>query len=174
METFSSIPEALAFTIDKLIPAGRTYFIDVRGPREISHDQPNCFQVVAETMVYRNRNLGLTVHLPFTPSAGISDELLRFLESPLRYFFDRYVWDGIPCFALRLGEDTVAAERVMRLLLTDVYEYTTGTDLECRVHDGGSLDPPEETEQPSQPRDHGAAPTTPTNGTLPRGAAEAQ
>jgi hypothetical protein len=27
----------------------------------------------------------------------------------------------------------------MRLLLVDVYDYTTGTDVQCRVHDEGPL-----------------------------------
>jgi hypothetical protein len=139
VRTTNSIRQALGHTLRKLITAGHTYIIDVRGPREIYHDRPNCFQVVAETMVYRNGELGPTLHLPFDPSVGVSEELLRFLEWPLRPFFDRYVWQGVPCFALRLGQDAATAERVMRLLLVDVYDYTTGTDVQCRVHDEGPL-----------------------------------
>jgi len=136
------IREALRHTVDTLIPGGHAYIIDVRGPREIFRKRSNCFQVVAETMVYRNREFGLMVHLPFDPSNGVSGTLLRFMEWPLRHFFDRYMWQGIPCFALRLGQDVEAGERVIRLLLTDVYGYTTGTAFQCRIHDQGPLDPP--------------------------------
>lgn len=142
MTARNPIREALRHTVDTLIADGHAYIIDVRGPREIFRKRSNCFQVVAETMVYRNREFGLTVHLPFDPSHGVSDTLLRFMEWPLRHVFDRYMWQGIPCFALRLGQDVEAAERILRLLLTDVYGYTTGTAFQCRIHDQGPLDPP--------------------------------
>ncbi len=105
MTASNPIREALRHTVDTLIPAGHAYIIDGRGPWEISRKRSNCFQVVAETMVYRNREFGLTVHLPFDPSHGVSGSLLRFMEWPLRHFFDRYMWQGIPCFALRLGQE---------------------------------------------------------------------
>lgn len=139
MTASNPIREALRHTVDTLIPAGHAYIINVRGPREIFRKRSNCFQLVAETMVYRTREFGLTVHLPFDPSHGVSDTLLRFMEWPLRHFFDRYMWQGIPCFALRLGQEVDAAERVIRLLLTDVYGYTTGTAFQCRIHDEGPL-----------------------------------
>jgi hypothetical protein len=91
-------------------------------------------------MPYRDCEAGLTIHLPFDPTSGVTEELLCFLEWPLRYFFDRYVWSGIPCFALRLGNDVATAERVIMLLLIDVYGYTTGTEFECELSDLGAID----------------------------------
>lgn len=124
----------------------------------------------SRSVVYRNREFGLTVHLPFDPSSGVSRKLLRVMESPLRHFFDRYVWSGIPCFTLRLGRDAQTAERVMRLLLTDVYGYTTGTAFQCRVHDQGPLDSPGAAQDAPGAGEPSAPPATPPDLMPPEGA----
>jgi len=147
MPTFESLREALEYTVEHSVSAGHNYILSVRGPREIRYNQACCFQVVAETMAYRNGQCGLTIHLPFDPTGGVSDELLRFLECPLRYYFDKSVWSGIPCFTLRCGENVNKAERVMALLLTDVFGYTTATEFECEVSDEGPQDEEQEDDE---------------------------
>jgi hypothetical protein len=144
---FNNIRKALEYTVENLVSKRHTYIINVRGPREIHYEQENCFQVVAQTMPYRDCEAGLTLTLPFDQSNGVTNELLCFLEWPLRYFFDRYVWSGIPCFALKLGKNIDVAERVMMLLLIDVYDYTMGTEFECEVSDEGAIDASEEDEE---------------------------
>lgn len=79
---FDRIRDALTHVVENLIRRGHKYILSVRGPKEIHYNQNCCFQVVAETMAYRNCELGLTIHLPFDQSAGVTPELLNFLECP--------------------------------------------------------------------------------------------
>lgn len=138
--TRDPIGDALRYAVDELIPRGHRYLVNFRGPREIHRDEHCAFQVVPQTMPYRDGELGLTIHLAFDHSHGPSETLLRFLESPLRHLFDAYAWSGIPCFALRLGDDVETAVRVLRLLLTDIHGYLPGVGVECKLHDEGPLE----------------------------------
>ena len=137
--TFDSIEEALQHVVDRVIPERHGYIINVRGPNEIIESHAATVQVVAENMVYENGEVGLTIHLPFDPSWGEFRHLVEFVGSDFEEYCDEYKYDGIPCFALRVGSDVLMAEKVLRFLLRSVYGYGNLAGFECEVHDEGPV-----------------------------------
>jgi hypothetical protein len=137
--TFDNIEEALRFVADRLIPRRRAYIVNVRGPSEIAESHAATVQVVAENMVYKNGEVGLTIHLPFDPSSGEFRHLAEFLGTDLTEYCDEYKQDDIPCFALRVGTDTLMAEKALRFILLNVYGYNNLAGFECEVHDEGPV-----------------------------------
>jgi hypothetical protein len=134
---FDNIEEAFQFVVKRLVPKKHCYIVNVRGPGEIAKAHAATVQVVAENMVYENGEVGLTVHLPFDPASGTFQELVKFVGTDLTDVCDEYKYDGIPCFALRVGTDVWMAEKVLRFILLHVYGYGNLARFECEVYDEG-------------------------------------
>lgn len=137
--SFGDIPEAIKYLLDTLIAAGHGYIVDIRGGWEIEKNEPSCMQVVAESAVFDNHKLDMMIHIPFDPKADTINELIRFTEFPLYRHFERYTWKEIPCYAIRCGRDIDKLNRIARLLLVEVFRYTTAANIECNVFDQGLL-----------------------------------
>ena len=136
---FDNIEEAFQFAVGKLVPRNHCYIIDVRGPSEIAESKAATVQVVAENMVYENGAVGLTIHLPFDPTSGTFQELVKFVGTDLAERWNEFKYDGIPCFALRVGTDVLMAEKVLRFILLHVYGYGNLAGFECEVFDEGPV-----------------------------------
>ena len=131
--SFGDIPEAIKYVVDTLIAAGHDYIADIRGGWEIEKNEPSCIQVVSENRVFDNHKLDLMIHIPFDPKADTVNELIRFTEFPLYRHFEHYTWKGIPCYAIRCGTDIDKLNRIARLLLVEVFRYTTAANIECNI-----------------------------------------
>lgn len=138
--SFGDIPEAMQYVIDNVIAKGHNYFVDIRGGWEIEANEPSCIQIVPENKVFDNKKLALTIHIPFDQEDHYyTDELIRFMEFPLYKHFERYYYKGIPCFAFQCGTDIEKLNRIVRLLLVEVFRYTTSANIECNIFDQGPL-----------------------------------
>ncbi|NJD37461.1 MAG: hypothetical protein FIA89_03945 [Geobacter sp.] len=137
--SFGDIPEAISYVLNTLVAAGHGYIVDIRGGWEIEKNEPSCMQIVPENAVFDNHNLDLMIHIPFDPKADTINELIRFTEFPLYRHFEHYTWKGIPCYAIRCGRDIDKLNRITRLLLVEVFRYTTAASIECNIFDEGLL-----------------------------------
>ncbi len=140
--SFGDIPEAMKYVVDNLISEKHNYFVNIRGGWEIEANEPSCIQIVPENKVFDNKKLDLTIHIPFA-KGYYTDELIRFMEFPLYKHFERYTFKGIPCFAFQCGTDIEKLNRIVRLLLVEVFRYTTLANIECNIIDQGLLVKPD-------------------------------
>jgi hypothetical protein len=53
--------------------------------------------------------------------------------------FKHYEWDGIPCYALNVGNDKRKAEEIAILILTEVYGFDLKDLFEFEVYDQGRM-----------------------------------
>lgn len=139
MEAFSTIEAALDYTVKTLIPRKHTYVINIIAPREADGNDSVEVQVVAQHMIFEDRDCGLTLNLPFDLSSGEFTHLVEFMGSAIRDLCDEYQWDGIPCFALRFGTNVDLAAKATRFVLAEVYGYTEPTTFKCEVNDEGEV-----------------------------------
>jgi len=130
--SFGDIPEAMQYVLDNIIAKGHNYFVNIRGGWEIETNERSCIQIVPENKVFDNKKLELTIHIPFAKGDN-TDELIRFMEFPLYKHFERYTCKGIPCFAFQCGTDIEKLNRIVRLLLVEVFRYTTAAKIECNI-----------------------------------------
>jgi hypothetical protein len=137
--SFGDIPSAMEYVIERLITDGHDYLVNIRGGWEIEANLAACFQVVSEHKVFDNGNLNLTIHLAFDPESETTENMIKFMEFPFFRHFFRYVWNDIPCFAFRCGTDKEKLARIARLLLIEVFGYTSAADIECNIFDEGVL-----------------------------------
>jgi len=134
---FLDIRSALEYTVRELIPKRRTFIVNIKCPprgRRLGFT----LQLVAESMLYCGKNRGLTLDLPFdTTFPQKRRQLKKFRDSIVSRFFDEYVFDGMPCFALRLRKDVDTALMAIQAVLTDVYGYPATMTFPCEVSDEG-------------------------------------
>ncbi len=123
IEVFTLLEDALEYTAGNLIPDRHSFIINLIGPREQKRAAASTLQIVSEDMVFRNGLVGFTVHLPFDPASGEFQHLVQSIGTPLHFMATEYKYDGVPCFALRLGADTFLTERITRYTLRHVFAY---------------------------------------------------
>jgi len=140
MKAFDNLQKALEYTVKTLIPKDHAYIINVVGPIEAAANQTATVQVVAQHMIYENKDCGLTLNLPFDPASGEFTHLVKFMGSSFSGFCDEYTYDGIPCFALRFGTNVDVATKVITFLLNEVYGYKEPTTFNCEVYDEGGVE----------------------------------
>lgn len=140
MKTFDRIEDAMDFAVQELMVEGHQYIVNVLSPQDAAANRASTIQVVAEHMIYENRQLGLTVHLPFDPSSGESSHLVEFLGDSYAELCDEYKRDGIPCYALRLSHQADLAAKIVRHLLVKVFGCKEDDAFKCEVHDEGELE----------------------------------
>ncbi|HEX7447768.1 MAG TPA: hypothetical protein VF306_09500 [Pirellulales bacterium] len=133
------ILNALRYVADEFIAKERGYIINVRGPREIVERRAAIVQVAAEHVVFDNRRAGLTIHLPFDPGSGEFQHLVEFIGTGLEEQCAEYKYQGIPCCALRVGSDIFMAERILRFILRQVYDYPSLAGFKYEVCDEGPI-----------------------------------
>lgn len=138
---FDNLEDALHFVVIHLVPKRHSYIINVRGPNEIARSSAATVQIVAENMVFKNGDAGLTVHLPFDPASGEFQHLVEFLgtDLELKDYCYEYTYDGIPCFAILAGENVLMAEQVLRFILLHVHGYQNLGGFEYEVYDEGAI-----------------------------------
>lgn len=137
---FPSLRDALEYTDQRLIRNRHSYTISLWGAQTTARGLRTSrgVQIVDQHHVFGDGEFGLTLHLALDPTSGLADEYARFLASPLRNSFADASWQGIPCFAAKLGTDLDAAERFVYSILTSIYYNSDALDLECEVSDEGS------------------------------------
>lgn len=136
---FDNLQDALHYVADEFIAKDRSYVINIQGPREIAARRAATIQAVAEHVVFENRRPGFTIHLPFDTASGEFQHLIEFVGTRLDEQCEEYKYQGIPCFALRVGADVLLAERVLRFILRQVYDYPSLAGFEYEICDEGAI-----------------------------------
>ncbi len=94
MRKLPTVRTALKHVVETLIPNGQGYIVNIE-----SQDFPTPkIQVVAQGMVDRSHDCGLTVHLPFDIDSGQNENFMRFMEVDLSVELQQKDVDGIPCY----------------------------------------------------------------------------
>lgn len=137
MEEFDDLQDALDFTAMNLIPRRHSYIVDISSVEEAGSERNCNLQIVPEHFVIEGGSYGLTVHLPFNRSSEKFAALSQLLKSNLAEHCVEYETNGIPCFALSCGADSVLVEKVVRFLLVGVYGYKSMIDFEFTGYDEG-------------------------------------
>jgi hypothetical protein len=140
MNAFTTIEAALEYTVKTLVLKKHTYVVNVIVPKNTDGNEAVEVQVVAQHMIFEDRNCGLTLNLPFDPSSGEFTHLVEFMGSAISDLCDEYEWDGIPCFALRFGTNVEVAAKAIRFVLAEVYGYTEPMSFKCEVNDEGLIE----------------------------------
>lgn len=135
MREFKSVPEALDYVVDRLIPHRRGYILDVVGPAEEFADHACTLQIVDQSKVFEDGEYGLTLHLPFDAESATHESHANFKRLEERSQFEDVGRDGIPAYALRFGTDIKAALQMTAIVLHKVFEYPELTTFSATLHE---------------------------------------
>ena len=136
MIEFPTIRSGLAYVVDNLVSHGLGYIVNI----ERIDTRHQLIQVVAQGMIEFNNENGLSVHLPFDIDSGQHKYLLRFFELDLSVEVKQQDFGNIPCFYANFGTDYEYANRVILLLLVQLYKCSPSEKFMCEVYDEGPLD----------------------------------
>ncbi len=127
---FPTIEAGLRYIVDYLISRGHRFLMEMRGPDRISAGQ-----FVDAATVFPTRDLGLTLHLPF--SSGEEEAHHRFLACPESSLFEPFSLSGIPCYAARFGTNVAEAARVHWNIASAIYYNADSMVFDVTVYDEG-------------------------------------
>ena len=106
----------------------------------IIKDNVVILQIVHGGLIEQARTEENTFNFSFNvPFDNEKDNQNRFTALKISKDFKYYEWDGIPCYALNVGNDKNKAEEIAIKILTKVYGFDSKDLFEFEIYDQGRM-----------------------------------
>ena len=134
VELQTGLRNTLTATADRFEKSNNTFLIN------LIKDNVVVLQIVHGGLIEQVR----TKENPFNFSFNVTfdnekDNQKKFTALEISKDFKYYEWDGIPCYALNVGNDKKKAEEIAITILSKVYGFDSKEMFEFEIYDQGKM-----------------------------------
>ena len=128
------LTKTLELTADRFEKTNNAYLIN------LTKDNTVIMQIVHGALVEKTAKPGNPFNFSFNltfDNGKTNEDTFKNLELSKKFEF--YEWDGIPCYALNVGNDKLEAKKIALVILNKVYGFSSDELFEFELFDQGRL-----------------------------------